>query len=115
MTAYQIVYLLQIIVLVGCIYMTWKARKALNGLGRGLILLFILLIARRVDDVWQIYNEVQTALLSSLVVGVVAYDIWQIYKARDVYAAYLRNRQERIDQLEATRMDSQGRDKWNNV
>lgn len=112
MTVYQIVYLLQIIVLVGCIYMTWKARKALNGLGRGLILLFILLIARRVDDVWQVYNEAQTVILSSLVVGVITYDILQIYKARQVYAAYLRNRNRRIEQLEAMRKDDFGRDKW---
>ncbi len=108
----DLVYFVQIAVLVVCIFMVFRIRKMLNGLARGLILLFVLLIARRVDDIWGVYTNAQTAILSSAVVAVVAYDIWQIYRARKVYALYFRNRQKRITELESLRKDSAGRDKW---
>lgn len=99
-TDFAVIYLAQIAVLLWCIYMTWHARAALNGLGRGLILLFVLLIFRRVDDILGYLDTLGHLILSSAVVVVVAYDIHQIYKAREVYALYLRNRQERIEMLE---------------
>lgn len=98
-----IIYLLQIGLLCACIYMTWHGRVALNGLGRGLILLFLLLIARRVDDLLGYLDSVGVLVLSSTVVVVVTYDIFQIYRARDVYALYLHNRKERIQTLESMR------------
>lgn len=97
----QIVYSAQIVALLVCVYMTFRARHALNGLGRGLTLLFFLLIARRVDDVLGYLDDTGIMILSSAVVIVVTYDIFQIYKARNVYAAHLHNRQERIKDLES--------------
>ena len=98
-----IIYIAQIILLCACIYMTWHARVALNGLGRGLILLFMLLIARRVDDVLGYLDTIGVLILSSAVVAVVTYDIYHIWRAREVYALYLHNRQKRIAELEQQR------------
>ncbi len=98
-----VIYLAQIAILCACIYMTWKARLALNGLGRGLILLFLLLVVRRIDDAFQILNDVGTLVLSSTVVALVAYDIFQIYRARHVYEIYWRTRKARIEELERQR------------
>ena len=98
-----IIYAIQIAFLLACIYMTWRARRALNSLGRGLVLLFVLLIARRVNDMLGYLDTIGVLLLSSAVVIVVTYDIYQIYKVRDMYAFYLRNRQERIEKLESMR------------
>lgn len=114
-TDFTAVYLFQIVVLSVCIYMAWHARAALNGLGRGLILLFMLLIFRRMDDILGYLDTIGNVILSSSVVVVVAYDIYQIYKAREVYALYLRNRRERISQLERIRQHdelNQARRKW---
>lgn len=105
----EAIYILQIVLLCACLYMTWNARAALNGLGRGLMLLFVLLIVRRIDDAFHILSEIETLILSSAVVIVVTYDIYHIYKAREVYALYLRNRQERIEKLEAMYHHEQAR------
>jgi len=102
-SALLVIYLIQIALLFACVLMTWRVRRALNGLGRGLILLLLLLIVRRVDDMLGYLDSLGALILSSTVVAVVTYDIYQIYKARDVYALYLRNRQERISKLEELR------------
>jgi len=103
MSIEHLIYLFQIALLCACVYMTWHARAALNGLGRGLILLFLLLIVRRVDDMLGYLDTIGVLVLSSAVVAVVAFDIYQIYKARDVYALYLQNRKKRIAELENKR------------
>jgi hypothetical protein len=81
--------------------MAWHARIALNGLGRGLILLFVLLIAQRLDFAFDIYDDNASVIVSSAVVVAVTYDIAKIYKSRDMYIFYLKNRKERIKELES--------------
>lgn len=112
MTAINLAYAIQIAVLLGCIYMIWQARAALNSLARGLILLCILLIIRRIDDVFNIFDQVATTILSSIVVTILFMDIYKLYKEREVYALYLRNRQKRIDALEEMRSHSE-QSEWN--
>jgi hypothetical protein len=102
-----VIYISQIVLLAACVYMTWSARHALNGLGRGLILLFLLLIARRFNDMLGYLDSIGVLVLSSAVVCVVAYDIFQIWRARDVYALYLQQRRKRIEALESMREKSE--------
>ncbi len=108
----HLIYLIQIGVLAACIYMTWRARKALNGLARGLILLLLLLIARRIDDAFRVFTEEQILILSSAVVAVIAIDIYAVYRERAIYAEYLRRRKERIAELEAMRQKSEEHKRW---
>lgn len=96
----KFIFLVQLVVLCGCLYMLWRARQALNGLGRSMILLIVLLIVRRLDDALQVLDGMGVLILSSAVVLVVAYDVFQIYRAREVYALYLQNRKRRIAELE---------------
>lgn len=98
--AEKLIYIAQIIALLWCLYMVWRARKATNGLGRGMMLLFILLIVRRLDDAFGILDDFGVLILSSLVVMVITFDIYQLYKMRGLYTLYLENRQERIAALE---------------
>lgn len=100
---YQVVYLAQIFALLVCIYMTWRVRFVLNGLARGLIALFVLLIVRRVDDAFGILDTTATLILSSAVVIVVADDLYQIYRMRETLKAALLLRQKRVAELEADR------------
>ena len=58
-----IIYLIQIVFLLLCIGMTWRARRALNGMSRGLILLCVLLIVRRLDDMLGYLDSVGTLVL----------------------------------------------------
>jgi ABC-type multidrug transport system permease subunit len=94
------IYIAQIVALLWCSFMIWKARQATNGLGRGMLLLLFLLILRRVDDAFSILDDTGVLILSSLVVMVIVFDVYQIYKMRGLYALYFANRQERIDELE---------------
>lgn len=94
------IYIAQIVALLWCLYMTWRARKAMNGLVRGMMLLFLLLIVRRIDDAFSIFDNTGILILSSLVVIVITFDVYQIYKMRWLYALYLENRRTRIDELE---------------
>ncbi len=99
----QIVFIAQIIILCWCSYMVWRARQALNGLGRGMLLLFVLLIIRRLDDAFHVLDNTGVLLLSSAVVLIVAYDVHRIYKERETYVLYLQNRRKRIADLEMLR------------
>ncbi len=94
------IYIAQIVALLCCLYMLWKARKATNGLGRGMMLLFVLLIVRRLDDAFSILNDTGVLILSSLVVAVIVFDVYKIYSMRELYSLYLENRKARIDELE---------------
>lgn len=96
----QSIYIAQIAALLGCSFMIWRARKAMNGLGRGMLFLCFLLILRRVDDGFSILDETGSLILSSLVVAVITFDVYQIYKMRGLYAFYLKNRTKRIEDLE---------------
>ena len=100
MTVTDLVYAAQITALVMCIYMIVQARYALNGLTRGLILLCVLLIVRRIDDVFHIFDETATAILSSAVVLVFFLDVYKLYQERKVYALYLFNRRKRMAELD---------------
>lgn len=102
-----LIYSAQIIALLICVYMAWRARAALNGLGRGVILLMLLLIVRRVDDAFHVLSDVETVILSSIVVIVVFIDVYHIYQARDAYRIYLTNRHKRMAELEAMREQSE--------
>lgn len=98
-----LIYFAQIAALLVCVYMAWRARAALNGLGRGLMLLMILLILRRVDDAFHVLSDVETVILSSVVVIVVLVDVYRIYEARDAFKLYLLNRHQRMIELEELR------------
>lgn len=102
-TMSTLIYSAQIVILLVCVYMAWRARAALNGLGRGLMLLMLLLIMRRVDDAFHVLSDVETVILSSVVVIVVFVDVYRIYQARDAYRVYLANRHKRMAELEAMR------------
>ena len=107
-----LVYSIQIVLLIACIYMVARARRALNGLARGLVLLLLLLIVRRIDDMFLILDNLQTMILSTAVVVVITYDIYQIYSRRDVFEFYLENRKKRIEQLEQLRRAAEARKRW---
>jgi uncharacterized membrane protein len=96
----EFIYSIQIALLITCLYMIWRARRALNGLGRGLSLLIALLVVRRFDDIFGVLDGTGVLILSSAVVAAVTYDIYKIYKTREVYETYLRNRRARITELE---------------
>lgn len=96
----KFIYIAQIVALLICAYMVFRARHAINGLARGVFLLLLLLIVRRVNDAFGILDETGVLILSSGVVVILMFDIWQVYKDRTIYAEYLRNRQKRIDELE---------------
>jgi hypothetical protein len=104
------IYAVQIAAMLTCIYMAWMARKAINGLSRGLILLCLLLIVRRIDDVFGILDTPATLILSSAVALVLLFDMYSIYKNREIYALYLENRKKRIDDLEAQREKAERND-----
>ena len=106
------VYAAQIAALLACLYMTWRSKRALNGMARGMMLLMLLLIVRRVDDMTGILDNLQTMILSSAVVVLVTYDIYAVYRQRDVFAMYLENRKKRIDEMENQRKASEARKKW---
>jgi hypothetical protein len=94
------IYVLQIALLLTCLYMIWRVRLILNGLARGFVALILLLILRRSDDALHWMDETEILLLSSAVVLIVAYDIFQLYRNREIYAFYFRNREQRIEDLE---------------
>lgn len=112
-----IVYLVQIALLLWCLFMVWRSRRALNGMLRGLILLLLLLIVRRLDDVGHlfglnIFDEVQMLILSSAVVVLIVLEIWKLHSQREIFARYLQNRRERIAQLENLRKAASARHAW---
>lgn len=106
MTINNIIYALQIIVLSVTIGLVVINRKAINGLARGLVLLAILLIVRRIDDMTGFLGETGTLVLSSIVVIVFFLDILKIHQARWVYLLWHEARKKRIDELEAMRKPS---------
>lgn len=95
------IYLIQIIFLLADIYMVWQARKAINRLGIGLILLFSLLIVRRLDDMGRNAEELGILVLSSVIVVIVTYEVFSVYQHRELYTQYLENRQKRIETFDA--------------
>lgn len=110
----QFIFIAQIAALVACLFMLWKSRKALNGMGRATMLLCVALIVRRLDDAWHILDSAGILILSSAVVVLVFYDVLQVYKERDLYMRYLENRKARIFALESLRQKSErGGDDWN--
>lgn len=103
----EIIYLAQIVILLVCIYMTWRVRHEISGLARGLIALFALLIVRRLDDAFGILDATATLILSSAVVIVVADDLYHIYKMRETLKASRILRRQREAELEAIRERSE--------
>lgn len=124
----EIIYIIQIMLLlltipplIACLYMVYKSRAALNGLTRGLSALLVMLIAlmvllsvRRLDDAFNIFNESATLILSSIValmsisiVLLVTIDLHYLYRNRELFALYQRNRQARIQSLEDMRAQSE--------
>lgn len=104
---FKIGYVIQILFLLSCIYMAWRSRRALNGLANVMLILYAFLIIRRLDDMARNPEDVGIFILSSIVVLFVTLENLKIYRARDVYALYLRNRQERIESLEEMRAKSE--------
>lgn len=108
----DMIYFFQIVVLLSCIYMTWRSRYALNGLTRGIILLLLLLIARRINDAFGVFDSVAILILSSAVVLLIAADLYYIYRQRDIYAMYQANWRKRIAELENQRRAAEARSSW---
>jgi hypothetical protein len=109
---HTIPYLVQIVILVAGIYMIWRARRLLNGLARGLILLFVFLIAQRLDFSFDVYNEDISLIVSSLVVIAVAHNVYQFYKMLPIYQQYWTNRQARINEYEQMRANAERGMPW---
>src|SRR5512135_3264217 len=103
----QVIYLFQIIFLLLDIYMVWQARLAINGLTSTLILLFALLIIRRMDDMGRNPEVIGILVLSSVIVTLVTFSIFRVYRKRGIYAAYLERRKEREEDLENMRAESE--------
>lgn len=101
------IFIVQIAALLACLFMLWKSRRALNGMGRATMLLCVALIIRRLDDAFHILDAIGILLLSSAVVALVFYDVLQVYKQREVFALYWQSRQARIDEYEALRQRSE--------
>jgi hypothetical protein len=99
----NLIYVIEILVLCVDIYMVYRARQALNGLFISMIALLTFLIVRRLDDMGRNADDLGILVLSSVVVIIITFDIFKVYKEREVYALYLRNRQTRIEELEQMR------------
>jgi hypothetical protein len=108
----EIIYSVQIVLLCGAIVMVVINRKAINGLARGLVLLAILLIVRRIDDMAGVLGETGTLVLSSVVVAVFFLDVWKIHRARWLYLLWSEARQKRIAELEKMRAPSDSASAW---
>lgn len=102
-----LIFIVQIAALMACIFMLWRSRRALNGMGRATMLLCVALIIRRLDDAFHILDSMGILILSSIVVGLVFYDVLQVYKQRHLFALYWQSRQARIDEYEALREKSE--------
>ena len=107
MTINHIVYLIQIVVLTGVIVLVWLNRRVMNGLARGLILLAALLIVRRIDEFIGYLDDTGSLVISSVIVGVLFWDVWKIHQARWLYLLWSEQRQKRIADLEAMRAQSE--------
>lgn len=101
------IYIAQIILLCADAFMVWRARKAFNGLWWELIVLFVSLAIRRVDDMIRNADEIGILILSSVVVTIVTHGIYRIYRDRKPLEFYLINRHKREAELEALRQRSE--------
>lgn len=105
------IYIAQIILLCADAFMVWRARRAFNGLWWELIVLFLFLAIRRVDDMITNADRPGILVLSSVVVVIVSYGVYRVYRERYALAFYLKNRQARIAEYEAERK-KHGGDTW---
>lgn len=105
------IYIAQIIMLCADAFMVWRARKAFNSLWWELIVLFVSLAIRRLDDMTRNADEVGILILSSIVVTIVTHGVYRVYRDRDVLAFYLQNRKTREADLETMRQQHGG-DSW---
>ena len=117
MTGLMLGYGLQFVLLIITIGMVTRSRKAMNGLARGLILLGLLLMVRRVDDVGHLYSlnlldETVTMVLSLSVTIVFFVDVRTIDKIRDLYAQWHAQRRLKIAMLESKREQSERMNNW---
>ena len=113
MSINHVIYAVQIIVLSASIAMVWRSRRAMNGLARGLILLAALLIIRRIDEFVGYLDDTGSLVISSVIVGVLFFDIWKVYHARWLYELWNEQRQQRIADLEEMRARSErGYGEW---
>lgn len=73
-------YLPQIAALLVYLIVIVYARGALAGIARGLFLLISLLIFKRVDEIFGIYDDVATLVMSYAVVIVLGYDLINVVR-----------------------------------
>lgn len=106
------IYIAQIILLCADAFMVWRARRAFNGLWWELIVLFLFLAIRRVDDMTTNADRPGILVLSSVVVTIVTYGVFRLYRERKALEFYLQNRKAREEQLEKMRKQHSG-DTWN--
>ena len=104
-----------------CIYMVFRARFAINGLARSLILLLVLLVAlcsllivRRLDSLLGLLDD--TLLLTSVIVVVacgiaviITIDVSYLYRQREFYKAFLKARKQKEMLLESMRKEEEQR------
>lgn len=105
------IYIAQIVLLCADAFMVLRSRRAFNGLWWELIVLFVSLAIRRLDDMIRNADEIGILILSSIVVTIVSYGVYRVYRDRYVLAFYLKNRQARIAEYEAERK-KHGGDTW---
>lgn len=66
-----------------------------------MVLLFSFLILQRLDFAFDIYSDEVSLVVSSVVVFVTAYDLYEIYHQLPLYVLYFQNRKIRVDELES--------------
>lgn len=101
------IYLIQIFLLCACVNMTWQARHAMHGMSFGWMALLIFLIIRRFDDMNRNPDDIGILVLSSVIVVIVTYETYNIYRNREAYALWQARRRARENELEATRERSE--------
>lgn len=107
------IYIAQIIMLCADAFMVWRARKAFSGLWWELIILFVSLAIRRLDDMTRNADEIGILILSSVVVAIVTHGVYCLYRDRKPLEFYLFNRRKREAELEAMRQRSERGGNWN--
>jgi len=103
MTEFSLIYLVQLAALIVALVMIAGARRMFNGMAFGLLALGVLLVVRRLNDVFGVIGEVELAVVSSLVVAVFCWDVWRIWKERRDHADWLHWREQWAEELKLIR------------
>lgn len=107
-------HLIQVGILMGCVYLAAASRRALNGFARSLIVLLLLFILHGFNDAFGFMDDAGNLVLTSLVVLLITIDLYAVYRQRDLYAQWADKRKQKIDELENLRKASEARASWDN-